>query len=69
MKKTADWQLRAWKKQGMQWPENDWTNGAAYTGFMALNAIANDPMYSKAMYRIGEDVGWNTGPRRFFADD
>lgn len=69
MKKTADWQLRAWKKQGMQWPENDWTNGAAYTGFMALNAIANDPGYSKAMYRIGEDVGWNTGPRRFFADD
>jgi rhamnogalacturonyl hydrolase YesR len=69
MKKVADWQLRTWDKKGMQWPKWDWTNGAAYTGFMALNEIANDSKYSKRMYEIGEDNGWNTGPRRTFGDD
>jgi unsaturated rhamnogalacturonyl hydrolase len=69
MKKVADWQLYTWDKNGMRWPKWDWTNGAAYTGFMALNEITNDSKYSKAMYDIGEDVGWNTGPRRTMADD
>jgi len=69
MKKVADWQLHTWNKNGMRWPKWDWTNGAAYTGFMALNEIANDAKYSKAMFDIGEDIGWNTGPRRTMADD
>lgn len=69
MKKVADWQLHTWEREGMRWPKYDWTNGAAYAGFMALNKIANDPKYSKAMYEIGEDLGWNTGPRRAMADD
>ncbi len=69
MKKVADWQLRAWKKNGMRWPKYDWTNGAAYAGFMALNKKANDSKYRKAMYRIGDELGWNTGPRRTMADD
>lgn len=69
MKKVADWQLQNWQKDGMRWPKYDWTNGAAYAGFMALNEIANDPKYSKAMYDIGEDINWNTGPRRTMADD
>ena len=69
MKKVADWQLRTWEKEGMRWPKWDWTNGAAYTGFMALNKVANDPKYSKAMYGIGEALNWNTGPRRTFGDD
>ena len=69
MKKVADWQLRTWEKEGMRWPKWDWTNGAAYAGFMALNEIANDSKYSKAMYDIGEAIGWNTGPRRTMGDD
>ncbi|MEO8821792.1 MAG: DUF4861 family protein [Ginsengibacter sp.] len=69
MKKVADWQLQLWEKEGMRWPKYDWTNGAAYAGFMALNEIANESKYSKAMYQIGEDLNWNTGPRRTMADD
>lgn len=69
MKKVADWQLHSWEREGMQHPKYDWTNGAAYAGFMALNEIANDPKYSKAMYKIGEDLDWNAGPRRTMADD
>ncbi len=69
MERVADWQFQSWEKNGMRWPKWDWTNGAAYTGFTALNEIANDPKYSKRMYQIGEDLSWNTGPRRFMADD
>ncbi len=69
MEKVADWQLGSWEKEGMRWPKYDWTNGAAYAGFMALNEIANEPKYSKAMYRIGKDLGWSTGPRLAMADD
>jgi len=69
MEKVADWQLRTWEREGMHWPKWDWTNGAAYAGFLALNEIANDSKYSKAMYDIGEAIDWNTGPRRTFGDD
>ncbi len=69
MKKVANWQLLSWERNGMRWPKYDWTNGAAYAGFMALNEVGNDREYSKAMCRIGEDLGWNTGPRRTMADD
>lgn len=69
MKKVADWQLETWDKNGMRWPKYDWTNAAAYAGFMALNEMANDPKYSKAMFEIGEAIDWNTGPRRSMADD
>ena len=69
MKKVADWQLRNWERKGMQWPKSDWTNGAAYTGFMALNEIANDSKYIHKMYQIGEDLNWNTGPNRTHADE
>ncbi|WP_202552076.1 glycoside hydrolase family 88 protein [Ginsengibacter hankyongi] len=69
MEKVADWQLETWQKEGMRHPIYDWTNGAAYAGFMALNEIANDSKYSKAMYNIGEAIDWNPGPRRAMADD
>jgi len=69
MEKVADWQLATWEKEGMRWPKTDWTNGAAYAGFMALNEIANNPKYIKAMYDIGEATDWNPGPRRTMGDD
>ena len=69
MKKVGDWQLNNWQRNGMRWPKTDWTNGAAYAGFMALNEVANDSKYINAMFQIGEDINWNTGPRRTMADD
>ncbi|HTI12868.1 MAG TPA: glycoside hydrolase family 88 protein [Puia sp.] len=69
MEKVADWQLLTWQQQGMRWPAWDWTNGACYTGFVALDKVAGDRKYSLAMRRIGDSIGWNTGPRRMLADD
>lgn len=69
MKQVGDWQLHSWQRNGMRWAKYDWTNGAAYAGFMALNKVANSPTYIRSMYQIGEDVEWNTGPRRTMADD
>ena len=69
MEKVTDWQLETWQKEGMRHSIYDWTNGAAYAGFMALNEIANDSKYSKAMYNIGEATDRNPGPRRTMADD
>ncbi|PWU00888.1 MAG: hypothetical protein C5B52_08145 [Bacteroidetes bacterium] len=69
MTRVADWQLWSWEKEGMRWPKYDWTNAACYAGFMALNKVANDSKYSKAMYNIGNALNWNTGPRKGMADD
>lgn len=69
MKKVADWQLKDWTQNGMKAPQWDWTNAAAYTGFMAFNTTTKDSVYRRSMYDIGEALNWNTGPRRFFADD
>ena len=69
MKRVADWQLWSWEKEGMRWNKYDWTNAACYAGFMALNKVANDSRYSKAMYSIGNALNWNTGPRKGMADD
>jgi unsaturated rhamnogalacturonyl hydrolase len=69
MEKVAGWQLATWEKEGMRWPKTDWTNGAAYAGFMALNQKANNSKYINAMYAIGDATGWNTGRRRMMGDD
>jgi unsaturated rhamnogalacturonyl hydrolase len=69
MKKVADAQFRQWDVQGMRHARWDWTNGAAYSGFMALNEIAGTSKYQKKMYEIGESLHWNTGPHRLMADD
>jgi unsaturated rhamnogalacturonyl hydrolase len=69
MKKVADGQLRTWGKSGMRWAKTDWTNAACYTGYMAINSVANDPRYLDAMRSIGKAVSWNTGLQRTMADD
>ena len=69
MEKVADWQLKSWEKEGMRKDKSDWTNGACYAGFMALNRVANDPKYLCAMKAIGNSMHWNTGPKKTFADD
>jgi unsaturated rhamnogalacturonyl hydrolase len=69
MDKVASWQLRTWQRQGMQHPSWHWTNGACYTGLVALGQISKNPAYLKEMRAIGDSLNWNTGPNRFMADD
>jgi rhamnogalacturonyl hydrolase YesR len=69
MERVADWQLHTWQESGMRKPAWDWTNGACYTGFMALYKTTGDAKYSSAMYNIGQSIDWNTGPNRTMADD
>jgi unsaturated rhamnogalacturonyl hydrolase len=69
MEKVANWQLNDWKQHGMKHRGYDWTNGACYTGFMALSKVDQNPIYLKEMYMIGDSLHWNTGPNRFTADD
>ncbi|MGZ3821692.1 MAG: glycoside hydrolase family 88/105 protein, partial [Mucilaginibacter sp.] len=69
MEKVAGWQLKIWHDQGMRHPKADWTNGACYTGFMALGNVSHNPIYLQEMNAIGAALNWNTGPNRFMADD
>jgi len=69
MQKVADWQLHQWDTGGFKRRKYDWTYAAAYTGFMELAAISNNKKYENAMMAVGNDLSWNTGARRFHADD
>ena len=69
MDKVASWQLHTWHDHGMEHQKANWTNGACYTGIMALGKIDHNPMYLKEMYAIGDSLKWNTGPNRTMADD
>src|SRR5580658_865910 len=69
MEKVADWQLHSWQIDGMKYGKDNWVYGAAYTGFVALNQLANDRKYLNALYKIGVELDWNTGASRMMADD
>ncbi len=69
MKKVNDWQFKNLERKGWTWSKWDWTNGALYAGAFSYAEIANDPVNMERLLRISEDNGWNTGPRRLFADD
>lgn len=69
MHHVADWQLNDWNTNGFKHAKSDWTNAACYTGIYALGAIKGNEQYLTALIKIGEDLGWNTGKRRFLADD
>ncbi|MFI5130564.1 MAG: glycoside hydrolase family 105 protein [Chitinophagales bacterium] len=69
MEKVASWQLRSWEEQGSRHPWWDWTNAAGYTGIVALSNISKDPRYIRKLVSIGDSLKWQTGPRRFHADD
>ena len=68
MHRVADWQLDSYAK-GFRHPKYDWTNAAAYTGLMELANLNNDKTYLDFLVGIGNELKWNTGPRRFHADD
>lgn len=65
MKRVADWQLANPSKHK---PTN-WTQGAFYTGVMALYHVSKDQKYLDAMVRMGEGNQWKPGPRAYHADD
>ena len=69
MQQVADWQLHNWDTGGFKRRKYDWTYAAAYTGLAELSAISKDKKYETLLLNIGNDLDWNTGVRRFMADD
>ncbi|WP_461451983.1 glycoside hydrolase family 88/105 protein [Mucilaginibacter sp.] len=69
MKKVANWQLNTWHQNGWSHPKGDWTNAAGYTGILELGKLSKDKKYTDFLIGIGNDLDWNTGKRRFMADD
>ena len=69
MHKVADWQLQSWDTGGFKRKKYDWTYAAGYTGYMALYHTAKEEKYRNFLIGIGNDLNWNTGARRFMADD
>ncbi|MBC8095946.1 MAG: glycoside hydrolase family 88 protein [Akkermansiaceae bacterium] len=65
MERVADWQLANPSRH----KPTDWTQGAGYTGIMALSRISANPKYRDAMISMGESNAWKLGPRLYHADD
>ena len=49
MDKVADWQLNEWQQHRRTHPAWDWTMGACYPGYIALNQVGHNPKYINAM--------------------
>lgn len=69
MQRVADWQLNTWKNKGFNHRKADWTNGACYTGIFSFGNLRGNERYLQTLVDIGNDLGWNTGHLRFYADD
>ena len=69
MQRVADWQLNDYATNGFKHRAYDWTNAACYTGLMELSRMNVSDKYSKFLIAVGDSLNWNTGPRRFHADD
>ncbi|WP_412468273.1 glycoside hydrolase family 105 protein [Pedobacter sp. KLB.chiD] len=69
MQRVADWQLNTWKNKGFNHRKADWTNGACYTGIFAFGNLRGNERYLKTLIDIGNELGWNTGHLRSYADD
>lgn len=65
MERVADWQLAHPSKHR----PDDWTQGAGYTGMMALDGISGSRKYRDAMMAMGEANSWKPGPSVYHADD
>lgn len=69
MRRVASWQLTDWKLNGSKWPIYDWTNATGYVGLLEYARIIGDSACIHYILKVGEDMHWNTGPRRTMADD
>ena len=65
MKKVEAWQLANPSKHSA----THWTQGAYYTGVMALYGVSRDQTYLNAMRAMGETNQWKLGPKPYHADD
>jgi unsaturated rhamnogalacturonyl hydrolase len=65
MERAADWQLVHPSKHGPM----EWTQGAGYTGMMALAETSGTTKYRDAMRGMGEAAHWQLGPNFYDADD
>jgi unsaturated rhamnogalacturonyl hydrolase len=65
MKLVADWQLGRLPADA----QVDWTWAALYTGFMAVPEKVAGDKYKQAMFRVAEQLRWQSGPRVMHADD
>jgi hypothetical protein len=65
MMKVADWQLEN--------PSNhhvlDWTHGALYPGYLALDGLCATTKYREAVKSVGEQQAWKNWTRLYHADD
>ena len=69
MERVVTWQLNTWKTKGSRWPKYDWTNAAGYTGMLELGKLNKTDACLKYLLDLGNSLNWQTGPRRFMADD
>ncbi|HEV2692350.1 MAG TPA: glycoside hydrolase family 88 protein [Verrucomicrobiae bacterium] len=65
MQRVADWQLA----NPSAHKATDWTQGAGFAGFMALEGISGDIKYRQAMLAMGATNDWKLGGRMYHADD
>ncbi len=65
MLKVADWQM----KHSNGKPENDWTNGALYSGIFAAYQTTGSAVLMDSMMAMGERKKWIAGRRYDHADD
>ncbi|TCC88806.1 glycoside hydrolase family 88 protein [Pedobacter frigiditerrae] len=69
MRQVADWQVNDWDVNQAQTPKWDWTNATGYIGILEMGDLLQDNKYHSYLYNIGEELKWDTGPNRFYADD
>ncbi len=67
MKAVADWQIEHFDL--VKHPDQDWTNGALYSGLMAWAKIARDQKYMNWLYSLGKRYAWQPFNRMYHADD
>lgn len=65
MERVADWQIAHPGRHRF----TDWTQGALFTGVMALDKLSASRRFREEMIRIGELNEWKLGPRKYHADD
>src|SRR6202012_4144814 len=68
MERVADWQLNSWATKSIH-PKYDWTNAAGYAGFLEFAKLSKDNVYINYLVGLGNELHWQTGPRRYMADD
>lgn len=69
MERVANWQLQRWQDSGSKYRWSDWTNAAGFTGLQALSTVSKNDLYEQTLYKKCELLNWQTGRRRFHADD